>query len=90
MKAMSQPTAFGFMQDYFRPLTFQAAMDSPTSIEVTLSYAPTGETISLPGIPCAISLTCEDMFVLIQEIESGLIKLKPSFLAKLDLSRYSK
>ena len=90
MKAMSQPAAFQFIQDYFSPLTFDAAMDSPSSVEVTLSYPLTGESVVMTGIPCTITLTWNETFALIKNIESRLLELKPSLLAKLDLSRCSK
>jgi hypothetical protein len=88
MKAMSQPTAFHAMKDYFSPISFRAEMDSPASIQVTLIYPPTGETVGLSDVPCTVTLTCADMFTLIHEIESRLVELKPGFLHKLDLSRY--
>lgn len=87
MKAMNQPTAFLFLQDYFSPLVFHASMDSPSTVEVTLTDPMSGDKIAMPGISCATSLTCEDILVLIHAIESRLAKSMPSFLAKLNLSR---
>ncbi|PNF77923.1 hypothetical protein CXK95_01110 [Stutzerimonas degradans] len=87
VKAMNQPTAFLFLQDYFSPLVFQASMDSPSTIAVTLIDPTSGDKIALPGISCTTSLTYEGIFVLIQTIESRLAKSMPGFLARLNLAR---
>lgn len=80
-KRIRQPEALALVQEYFRPLRFTAAMDSPGSIQAMLLNEQSGESLVLTGIPCGISLTREQLAGLISAIELDIAALRPEIIS---------
>lgn len=82
MMRIRQPEAFALVQEYFRPLQFTAAMDSPQTIHCMVMDERTGESLVLTGLPCGISVTKSQLAALINVIELDIAALRPALLER--------
>ncbi|WP_376785226.1 DUF1652 domain-containing protein [Stutzerimonas nitrititolerans] len=80
MKRIRQPEAMALVQEHFRPLRFIAEMDSPGTIHAMLLNRQTGDSLVLTGIPCGITLSREELAVLITTIELDIAALRPNLV----------
>jgi len=82
MKSLRLPEAFNAIRAYFSPLHFYAAMDSPSTITVTIRDEA-GVSCTLDGIPCATSLSHAELFQLIRTVEVHLEAANPGLMDQL-------
>jgi len=70
MAKMTFPFACARLREYFSPLGFEAALESPTAMSVRVFDIKTGEDFAvLAGLPWSASATQEDLVTIVEAIE---------------------
>ncbi|MES2820067.1 MAG: DUF1652 domain-containing protein [Pseudomonadota bacterium] len=73
MIKMTFPSACQRIRTHFYPIGFEATLDTPGSMRLRLFVVGTGEELlSMTDVPCASSLTAQDVEQIIQAIEADI------------------